>query len=1842
MGKEAPAARAAEPAKRQPQDRISAADAGRGVASLPPPAYGIALADGAGRDEAATSPPAAGWIQPLTDPELPEPDEDPLAVSPRLIVGAPDDPFEQEAEAAAAAISRGERAAITHRPPPTVREDEEEEPVEGTAVRRLVAADDQFTTTRAMRRPAGGRSRGAVAIPAAAASAVAAPGPGSPLPAPTLTALQRGFGADLSGVRVHADPQARQTSAAISARAFTHRDHIWLGPNESAGDIALMAHEAAHVLQQRGSRHTVVRRETGRSPPPVDEAAVEAWLRNPPPARMRASIARLEFHPVETSLYVPPDRQLCPTAVVFGRLSGPGYNPAWVREFHSTHSDFSWDWRGREELRTEFFYQNPNWATRVLAFLSAPSRLGDRIEITAEQRALVTAGEALNPVPREILEAQATIISVGAAPTPNFLARRQEILNQLATMWWDRTQAYVRAYLVWRGDPTEDHLWDAALALDELFAEFDPYNAALRAIYDDIALQALPAWSLLWPPLPNGERRPMDRISPTEAVAFTRYATSQPRNLMRLVRTDAAARRSLLEGYAAFRGRLEGEREGDQPVSSSPSPYNAAPLPVTMHSYPRIEPPLFAAATSATTTFYASIRFETVFEALQQAFGGWQYAWEAIRVPNDDLTTLGTMSIPPEPPAGWDAVQQDLARDLRYARADMQRIRSISRLTSLLGPPGVNAETLVGANLIMDLAGTMISHGIRELTRPSSEFDVRFREEGLYLIRLRVGPRLADEAEVAHFRRAPSVAWMPVYARPPRSMGEDRLRLEVAGLNEAEARYWELRSILAEPVSHENEEDLRRELRELHLGLFGSTLDILRDQRRRLNEQLERIEAGRATAEDRAVSLTQLRERIRELDLMIGMREDRASRLRGTVMRLPATLAKDDGTVIHLSIEAAEVSSTGPRWYVSDLTTPRSGHREATGDGTLAPDYPAEDSILRALKTILESPSGYGRGYLSVWFEAPLSGPGRIRHGLMRGIRIETDEAGIAIHGIESLTTLISIGAVVAAPFTGGASLVVLMPVGIIGAIPSAYRLIHRSQMGTLRFDVETAMQIVDIAAAALQVGEIGAGMRAAARAGTRAGLRWAVVEGSLWVAGIGANGLGMLLMGAGLMEQLRSLDGLPPGLRAARMTEILGNAMLTIGIQAGAHLASRAHLAGVHESVGGAAAGADRPGATVRPPSAVEPAAAPRARPAGRTEAPRHIAAALPADLARTTPLDIDPALRGNTVHVDYRIGANGRVDPASIRMVASPHATAGDIALHVEAARTLHAYAGLLGGVHEGLERLRAVIGGGRRAPEQGSAAWEAQLEFAKLNTIIRDRLRRLSTLPVDEARAAEIAVDIENLRAQLAEAERILAGLDPADPRGFIAAESPEQRATRIAQNNRETVIRLNIADVVLTGRGVQVRQASEIASGRRNPAPGYHFREVDGRIVMSRNSSAGTAPHLMLVEHRGRLYIVPEATVGATVSGAAHLNSILAQIDEYPPPLRGHSYRPDGDGWQLRHDGFSSEPPQRITRRADGTFEYSTPPERPTFADRQRTAVQTQPAAEGRNAFLEAELTRRGIAATDEQRAILRRWSAALSEIGRIAEESLGRNMLTEAEVARLAVAALAERLPADGRYIEARYDAFRYALRDAALAAVFGFSPDAMQAWLVRGEALPSAPRTPAEQRALYDRLYATLPDQQSRGELWARYREARGRLSAERGGFGDFRHLPLAAGHVLQHTPETRIDGAIDVPADVPDGPPAGRYGLESKAGGSYDAEQAGRYSTHLTDHDGHVVMSDGETRYDGVVYLFDNIGQAQAAVTNLDRTRRHGSIFVAYVDGSGRVRWLPRAAAPAASAGPR
>lgn len=117
----------------------------------------------------------------------------------------------------------------------------------------------------------------------AMASAPSAPSGGEPLPLPVQEAIERSLQVDLKPVRVHTDTRAQSMVKSLSARAVTHGSHIFLGPGERTTNLGLMAHEVAHVLQQR-SAPTPQRSASGQSGVHEQEAdrASEAVLRGEP------------------------------------------------------------------------------------------------------------------------------------------------------------------------------------------------------------------------------------------------------------------------------------------------------------------------------------------------------------------------------------------------------------------------------------------------------------------------------------------------------------------------------------------------------------------------------------------------------------------------------------------------------------------------------------------------------------------------------------------------------------------------------------------------------------------------------------------------------------------------------------------------------------------------------------------------------------------------------------------------------------------------------------------------------------------------------------------------------------------------------------------------------------------------------------------------------------------------------------------------------------------------------------------------------------------------------------------------------------------------------------------------------------------------------------------------------------------------------------------------------------------------------------------------------------------------------------------------------------------------
>jgi hypothetical protein len=85
-------------------------------------------------------------------------------------------------------------------------------------------------------------------------------GAGQPMAAEVRGDMESRFGADFSGVRIHADTQAARLTQSINAQAFTYGKNIYMAggkyqPRTDSGRH-LLAHELTHVIQQTGVAST--------------------------------------------------------------------------------------------------------------------------------------------------------------------------------------------------------------------------------------------------------------------------------------------------------------------------------------------------------------------------------------------------------------------------------------------------------------------------------------------------------------------------------------------------------------------------------------------------------------------------------------------------------------------------------------------------------------------------------------------------------------------------------------------------------------------------------------------------------------------------------------------------------------------------------------------------------------------------------------------------------------------------------------------------------------------------------------------------------------------------------------------------------------------------------------------------------------------------------------------------------------------------------------------------------------------------------------------------------------------------------------------------------------------------------------------------------------------------------------------------------------------------------------------------------------------------------------------------------------------------------------------------
>lgn len=170
----------------------------------------------------------------------------PQPIQTKLTIGSVGDKYEQEADQVAAEVVQQINAPVStwsSTDEPLQREEMETKDNEAKLMRAPIL----------QRKPSDG---GMAATPDLEVSINQARGGGRPMTDNIRRPMEKAFGADFSGVKIHTDAQANQLNQSIQAKAFTTGQDVFFrrGQYEPTGRVGqeLLAHELTHVVQQTG------------------------------------------------------------------------------------------------------------------------------------------------------------------------------------------------------------------------------------------------------------------------------------------------------------------------------------------------------------------------------------------------------------------------------------------------------------------------------------------------------------------------------------------------------------------------------------------------------------------------------------------------------------------------------------------------------------------------------------------------------------------------------------------------------------------------------------------------------------------------------------------------------------------------------------------------------------------------------------------------------------------------------------------------------------------------------------------------------------------------------------------------------------------------------------------------------------------------------------------------------------------------------------------------------------------------------------------------------------------------------------------------------------------------------------------------------------------------------------------------------------------------------------------------------------------------------------------------------------------------------------------------------
>lgn len=881
------------------------------------------------------------------------------------------------------------------------------------------------------------------------------------------------------------------------------------------------------------------------------------------------------------------------------------------------------------------------------------------------------------------------------------------------------------------------------------------------------------------------------------------------------------------------------------PRSTAVPPEAEAPPPVPIENLPefmKFEPktkanlPAWPSATIPLTPQLATVNSTGTFKCMVDKNQGvttidrvtnlmqpTAFRWEVLKL-NEKLRVVSKKQA-----TGWEAAAEGYRRRLRNLEADRETLAGNPKKQSL--PESIvrqaMAEQVTQTRTILAMAGQTVMTIINAVTGGPNQLttedvqDVPFKEQGDYFVRCLATQIVPEDAK---WRRATSVSGVMVSVYDIQDVARDALTSGAELTADAESSLQDVEAQIARLDAEITAGEGDLVIKHSERAYKALSIDYLKALAKAGNDPHDRKVAelaykrsaiaffnsstypsGDKYVDFKKASLEKLKKEEAALDADIRRMEGKLSERDLAITQvgyMPAVLVDElTGSRTPLSFAVGErqyIAADKLEVVIADVTTAKGRIFDGRGGGFQGAGR--HDAWLDAMDDLRKN-LNRGRGYLSY------QPPGR--YAAWAGetpnpMQLQLSAGAQVKEMVDDTAQVLTLAAIMAAPFTGGSSLVILAVLAPIQAGSSLYNIVNRAAYGDLELDTEAVFDFINLATL---------GFSKVASAGKFASKSVQIVATSSRVAIRLLNAEQMLLITFETFQALMAEDdpnGDPREGRRKKLLKLL-NLCQAAAIPIAEKLRTEAHMpAGEPGKPGGprdktlyfeeptpVPAGKKKP--TITEGGLVEPGTAPAEKgpPGAGDRVPTVRAPDAPQVKGLPKRLHGKVAVvegMGRDARVAYKRGADGLITDVQIQI--GEHASPADVNAHAAIAELMLKYSGLGGKLRRLVDRFADLFSGpeGKR-PEVGSRAWEAKLELTKLDRMMRERhaeLAQIADQPADKrnpARRAELLNDLDVLESQFNEHAAVFNAIElaTAEGRGYVAAEGLSE-GERVRKENK----------------------------------------------------------------------------------------------------------------------------------------------------------------------------------------------------------------------------------------------------------------------------------------------------------------------------------------------------------------------------------------------------------------------------------------------------------------------